>query len=273
MARTINEIQAAIAATRAANSDLDGLNSPSATAIYRLIEYVMAVCQWAHETIWDRFRADVDAVIARAPVGTPAWFADQLLLFQEGDPLAVLPSGRLGYAPGSTGAKIVTRATAKENAQTGRLFLKVATDGAAPGTLAPLTPEQLVQVQGYVSQFKPAGVRTEVVSRAADKLRMHAEIFYDPLLPVAAVKAAVIASISSYLARLDFDGQVYVARLEDAIQAVAGVKDLKIVSVLVRVGAVDTAVDRVYETQAGYVEPEDAPGYTLSDFLLFTPFN
>lgn len=117
----------------------------------------------------------------------------------------------------------------------------------------------------------PAGVQTEVVSRTASKLRAHTKIFYDPLLPVATVKAAVIASISAYLARLEFDGQVYVARLEDAVQASPGVKNVKIVSVMVRVSAPGTPVDRVYETQAGYVEPEDAPGYTLADLLVFTP--
>ena len=87
MARTIPQIQAALAAARAARPELAALISPSATALYVLIEYVVAVAQWTHETLWDRFQADVNTVVARAPVGTPGWYADRALQFQQGDTL------------------------------------------------------------------------------------------------------------------------------------------------------------------------------------------
>ena len=273
MARTIPDIQAAIAAARAARPELAGLTSPSATAIYRLIEYVVAVAQWAHETLWDRFRADVDAVIAAAPAGTVPWYAARALEFQQDDQLVVLASGKPGYAPGATGAKIVTRATAKENDLTGRLFIKVAKNGATPGTLAALATAELVQVQGYFARLRFAGTRLEVVSREADRLQLTATVYYDPLLNVPALKAATAAAVGTYLAGLDFDGQLYVARVEDAIQAVAGVQDVQLVRVAARTGSdAPTVFGRVYETAAGYVVPEDTSGLTLADTLTFVPY-
>ena len=273
MARSISDIQAAIAADRAARPELAALTSPSATAIYRLIEYVVAVAHWAHETLWDRFKADVDATIAAAPAGTAAWYAARALEFQEGDPLLILPSGKPGYAAGTTGSRLVTRATAKENDQTGKLFIKVAKTGAAVGTLAALATAELVQVQGYFARLRFAGTRLEVVSRDADRLQLTGSIYYDPLLDLTALKAAVVAAVQGYLAALSFDGLVYVARLEDAIQAVAGVQDVQLVRVAARTGtALPTAFGRVYETEAGYIVAEETPGLTLADTLTFVPY-
>ena len=272
MARSIAAIQAAIAADHAARPELAGLTSPSATGIYKLIEYLVAVALWVHETLWDRFVADVNALIAAAPAGTPGWYAARALEFQLGDTLSILPSGKPGYVAGTTGAKIVTRATAKENDLTGKLFIKVAKDGAAPGTLAALAAPELVQVQGYFALLRFAGTRLEVVSRDADRLQLTATIYYDPLLNVPAFTAAVVLAIQNYLAQLDFAGLVYVAKIEDAIQAVPGVADVQLVRVAARTGtAAPTLIPRVYETAAGYIVTEDTPGLRLADTLTFLP--
>ena len=272
MARSIADIQAAIAADRAARAELAGLTSPSATAIYKLMEYVMAVALWVHETLWDRFLADVNALIAAAPAGTPGWYAARALEFQLGDTLSILPNGKPGYAAGTTGAKIVTRATAKENDLTGKLFIKVAKNGTTAGTLAALLPAELVQVQGYFARLRFAGTRLEVVSRDADRLQLTATIYYDPLLNVPMFTAAVVLAIQNYLAQLDFAGLIYVAKIEDAIQAVPGVQDVQLVRVAARTGtAAPTHIPRVYETAAGYIVTEDTPGLTLADTLTFLP--
>jgi hypothetical protein len=271
MARSIATIQAEMAAARAASAELAGLSSPSATSIYRLLEFVQATSIWAFETILDRFRDEMADTIARAPAGTPAWYADQALLFQVGEPLIVLPSGKPGYEVVNPARRIVTRSTAKE-ASTGKLFLKVAKDGATAGTLAALSNEELVQVSGYMTALKFAGTRLEVVSRSADRLQLTGTIYYDPLLPVATVRTNVVAAVQGYLAGLDFDGQVYVSKLTDALQAVPGVRDVAPLTVAARVGvAAPVAIPRIYETAAGYIVPEDTPGLTLLDTLSFLP--
>jgi hypothetical protein len=273
MARSISTIRAAIAADRATRRELDGLNSPSATAIYLNIEYVVALAHWALETIFDRHQADVNALIAAAPAGTPDWYAARALEFQLGDTLQLLSTGKPGYAAGTSGAKIITRSTAKENDLTGKLFIKVAKDGPVAGTLAALLPAELVQVQAYFARLRFAGCRLEVVSRAADRLQVTANIYYDALLNVPTFQAAVVAAVLDYLARLDFAGMVYLSALEDAIQKVPGVKDVQLVQVAARTGtAAPVLIPRAYETEAGYIVAEDLAGFTLADTLTFIPF-
>jgi hypothetical protein len=271
MARSISEIQAALATTRAASPELAALNSPSATAVFRLKEYVVAVASWALENLFDLFREEVNYIVARAPAGTPEWYADKALLFQEGDTLAVADNV-LGYPAGATGARIITRAAAKENAQTGKLVIKVAQAGPTPGTLAALSAAQLTQVRGYFDRLQFAGTRLEVVSRAADRLQLRGQVYYDPLLDVPALQAAVRQALAGYLANLDFAGQVYLAKLEDAIQAVPGVRDVLLTQAAARVGlAAPASFARLYETQAGYIVEEETAGLTFLDTLQFVP--
>jgi uncharacterized phage protein gp47/JayE len=189
--------------------------------------------------------------------------------------LAVLPSGAIGYATDVPGARIVAQATAKESvAGTGlvKLFIKVAKAGAAAGTLAALSHAELVQLRGYFDRVRFAGTRLEVVSREADRLQLSGTVYYDPLLDLGAVQAAVLTAARAYLAALAFDGQVYVSKLTDYLQAVPGVRDVAPLALAARVGAaapLDFA--RVYETQAGYIVLEDTPGAGLFDTLQFVP--
>ncbi|WP_188556484.1 hypothetical protein [Hymenobacter glacieicola] len=233
--------------------------------------YVTATVLWAHETLWDRFRADVDRIVALAPVGTPAWYVAMAKFWQAGDELLVV-NNTVGYEVGTSGPKLVTQATAKENPNTGRLFIKVAKAGSAAGTLAPLSDAELTQLRGFFDRVRFAGTRLEVVSREADRLQLTGEVYYNPLLDLASVKAAVRSALQRYLGQLEFDGQVYVSRLVDAIQAVSGVKDVLLSRVAARVGqAAPVVFGRVYETAAGYIVEEDLPGGNFMDSLTFVP--
>ncbi|MDF7809900.1 hypothetical protein [Hymenobacter sp. YC55] len=272
MARTQQEIFDAIQASRAADPVLARLNSTSATALHRLWAFITAFALHLHEVIFDRHKADVETALARAKPGTAAWYADQALLFQAGDTLVADDDG-IHYAAGSTGAKIITRAAAIENELTGKLFIKVAKNGPVAGTLAALSNAELTQVRGYFDRKGFAGVRKEIVSRAADKLRVEAKIYYDPLIDVPALQLQVQASLRSYLAALEFNGLIYLAKIQDYLQAVPGVKDVQMVAVTARAGAgAPTLISRVYETQAGYIVEDDAAGSTLVDTLTYLPY-
>ena len=281
MARSISDIRAAIAAARTAQPTLAGLTSPSATGLYRLIEYVVAVALWVHETLWDRFAAEVADTIARAPVGTAEWYADRAKEFQAGDALVVLPTGRAGYAtpvPATDPKRIVTRAAAREADKTKKLLLKVATDGPAPGTLQPISAAQLTELRGYFDRVRFAGTALEVQTYEADRLRVAGQVYYDPLLDVDALGVVVRAAINAYLAGIPFDGRVQLSRLVDVVQAVAGVRDFVVSSWQARTGQVlSPPLGRDYDTQAGYVVEEDqadAQGQPTANFtttLQFVP--
>jgi hypothetical protein len=273
MARSTQEIFDTIQAEAAAQPVLSGLAAfASATGLARLWAYITAKILQLHEQLWERHKADVDAALAKAKPGTADWHAEQALLFQLGDVLIADDNG-IHYAAGSTGARIITRASAKEDPRTGKLFIKVAKDGPAAGTLAPLTNAQKTQVIAYFDRKGFAGVRKEIVSLPADMLKLSAAVYYDALIDVPALQLQVQAAVRGALAGLEFNGELYLAKLQDAIQAVAGVKDVQLLTVSARVtGRPVQVITRVYETVAGYIVEDTAAGSTLVDTIQYLPY-
>ncbi len=70
MARSINTIVALLDAEQANQTALSGLNSPSNSAIYTLFKYIVATQMYLQETLWDIFKADLEAKIKTAAVGS-----------------------------------------------------------------------------------------------------------------------------------------------------------------------------------------------------------
>src|SRR5438128_1321863 len=104
MARTVAEIYAEIIAEKdslaelsgltPASDDLQGLmndiSSASKVAIWRLWAYLMAYAIFVHETIWDQFKAAVQAIADSAEPQTARWFQKKMLEFQYPDSLVII---------------------------------------------------------------------------------------------------------------------------------------------------------------------------------------
>ena len=254
MARTIQEIQTAILAEKAKHSVLNSLNSPSATAIWQLWVYVTAVCVYEFEKLLDLYKAEIEQKNRNAIVGRASWYAAKALEFQYGDSLVVV-DGVVRYATLDPSKQIVKRAACKGGANS---ILKVATLNGSGGVM-PLDNSQLAAFTDYVSNFMFAGTNLVILSQATDLLRLTLEVYYDPLLAVDTVKANCIVAIENYLANLDFNGILKVSALEDAIQAVAGVKDVFIQTIEAKENAgVYAPVVRAYQTVAGYIQIDTA---------------
>lgn len=273
MARTTQEIFDTIQAEVTAEPVLSGLAAfASATGLARLWAYITAKILQLHEQLWERHKADVDAALAKAKPGTADWYAEQGLLFQLGDTLVADDDG-IHYAAGSTGAKLITRASARVEELSGKLFIKVAKDGLQPGSLAPLSNAERTQVIAYYDRKGFAGVRKEIVSLPADMLKVVAAVYYDALIDVPALQLLVQAAVRGALAGLEFNGSLYLSRLQDAIQAVPGVKDVQLLTVSARVtGRPVQTITRVYETVAGYIVEDTAAGSTLVDTIQYLPY-
>ncbi len=275
MARSIQQIFDSMAAAKAADPRLAALSSPSATALWRLLFYAVAVAQWAQETLWDQFRAEVDAIVAKAAPGTPGWWVDQLLAFQEGYSLKVA-NNVIGYATDDPAARIITRATARV-ATDGKLVLKVARTGATADALQSLAPDQLSEAYAYLRRRGFAGIKYELVSREADRLKLTGTVFYDGQLSLdgpAGLTARVAQAVRTSLAALPFDGALLQSRLEDAIQSVPGVVDVALTDVVTRSGLVAYDPTRAgrWDTQAGYIVEDDAQGADFASTLTFEPY-
>jgi hypothetical protein len=266
MARTVEQIVQEMITAKEAKPELAGLTSTSVTAIWRLWIYVFAMVVWAHEKFFDQYKIDLQALVDANIIGTGSWYAQQLLKFQLGDTLEVLPSGKLGYLANDDSKKIVKRSSYQE--QPGSLLLLKAAKEVS-GAVVPLTATELTQLKGYVERVRFAGVNISVISENADKLRPVLDVYYNSLISPLVFIPNVEAAISSYCSQLDFDGFFYVSKMVDAIQAVEGVIDVK-VNTMTAVSSVATnTFDRIYRTRSGYIEPDTESGYTLADLITY----
>lgn len=239
MARTITEIYEGLIAEKqamASLADLAGegsasyaaglladLSSRSRVAVWRMLFYVVAVCAWTVEKLMDSHRAEVAGLAAASIAGTSDWLVQQAKLFELGNAsLAVDADRKVVYVISNPASRIIKYAAASR--EYGRTVLKLAKDSG--GLPVVLDDTELAQVRAYIAQIQFAGTKLAVVSRAADKLKVSGEIYYNGLLNPAGILTDIQAAVAAYLAEVPFDTAISLEGLTDAIQNVVGVKDL-----------------------------------------------
>jgi hypothetical protein len=280
MARTLVQIQTELLNAKNAQADLSSLTSTSQTSVWNLWLYITAYCQFVHENLWDLFKAEIETTISLAPIGTTSWLQSMVFKFQysaTAPQIIQLVNFVPGYAIVDPTLQIVTRCSVK-TLPSKFVSIKVAKGDPTPTALS--TPE-LNSLVGMLDDISFAGVQYTVQSLAADKLLVDASIYYNGQY-ASVIQANVIAGINAFLAAIPFDGIIYVAKLEDAIQAIPGVDDVVLNNVALRPDAIpfsgttylvsaETLQFRKYPLFSGYCTTEDTIGETVSDTLVFIP--
>lgn len=279
MARTIAEIQAQMDTEQSLQTGLSGLNSPSQVAIYTLWKYIMSAAIFAHEALWDLFKAELEATSNATPTGTELWVKTEIDKFQYSSTtpqIVTLVNFVPAYSIINTELQIITRASVATLPS--RLVSVKVAKSDPPVALAVAELNSLVS---YLGDIGYAGVEFLVVSKTSDKLFLEAEIFYDGQY-ASTISATVIAALDAYLAAIPFDGNVRIQDVTDAVQAVTGVKDIIITGLAMRADATalgsatylvaaKATVFNKYPTDAGYIVQETTASNTFTDKLTFTP--
>lgn len=279
MARTVTEIQNQIIASKNADANLAGLNSPSQTAIWKLWTYIVALAINLFEQILDQTKLDLEVISAKAVAGHPLWWVDQIKKFQYStNPATPQVIALVDFVPQyptvDATMRIVTQVAVGTGAQR-RVLIKVAKSVA--GVLQPLDVAELAALQSYVDAIKPAGQFIDIISLYPDRIAVIATIYYNPQYVEGNVLAASIDAMNVYISNLQFDGLFQTIHLVDAIQSVAGVMDIEIDNIYARDeqtvygGAGIVNVGRQYNPAAGYIIEEDTAGHTFSDTLTMAP--
>ncbi len=236
---------------------LADITTRSKVAIWRLLFYVVAVAIWAHEMLWDIFKAFIDDAALKAIPGTLRWYYEQCLVFQYGDGLSWF-GNKYQYVPINLENRIIKRAAAVEIGS--QVQLKVAKlDGF--GVPTPLTAEEKASFENYINKIKFAGTNTLVISEVADLLKIEFDIFYNPLLlnPDGSLITdtavyPVEDAINAYIQNLEFNGFLLLSKLEDAIQSATGVNDFERIVAQAKYGALAyTDIDVSYNANAGHM--------------------
>jgi hypothetical protein len=284
MARTVAQIKQYLVDRKAEEAALNGLTTDSSVSIWGLLLYVNAVGQAILEQMLDLFRIEIETKIDSAAPNNAQWLKSKVLAFQysDTDPQIVdvnedPDNFSVKYPVINSALRIVTRCSIRTNANK-QVLVKVAKFDPP----VQLASGEASSLQAYVELISPPGIVYTVVNLVSDKIFIDAEIYYNGQY-ASVISANVIAAIKTYLASLPFDGNVKVSNVEDAIQSVTGVTDVKIKTIKCRKDATALASATVvydlatginnkkYETVSGYIVEETTASNTFADTLQFIP--
>lgn len=290
MARSVDEIKDEIKLKIRTYSSLDSFLFPedggSQVSVFNLIIFVVSASIFTFEVIADNLQTTIQSIADSAPSGNSSWLRRQILNFQFGDAITINSTDADAsdyfvpkYAVEDATKKIITRCAITDGANNA-VNVKVA-KGTAP-SLVPLTSAELTALRDYyygtgaTQGIGFAGVAASFVSLNADRIRIEANIYFLGQFVEATVKANVITAIDNFLnsfADNNFGGTIFIMKMVDAIQKVAGVSRVELVDIKARpettplVSALDVDIQGIYATAAGYVISEDTTGNTLNDTL------
>ena len=257
MARSIAQIQSAITAAKNADTTLSGLSSSSLTAIWLLWTYIVAICQWTLEQLFDAHKSEVAGIIAAGKPHTLQWYVTKAKDFQFG---VALPPDSDVYAlvpPATPSVLVVQFAAAVE--LTNLVRIKVAKLTA--GVLGPLSTLELTAFTTYMGRIKDAGVRLQCTSDVPDTFQPAMIVYYDPLVLDATgarldgtAASPVKDAVNAFLDSLPFNGVFVLNNFIAAMQAVPGIIIADEVSVQAFYGIVPPVVIAAkYVPDAGYM--------------------
>lgn len=289
MARTIAEIQEQIITSKESYEELNGLNSTSQTAIWRLFTYIMAVSISIFEQILDLFKTDVEANLVNKATGTESWIRSNIFDFQYSstDPQEVEineETFEIGYPVVNDDLKIITQCALnnRTNAASNRYIQVKVAKNSPP---EPLSSLEVNALESYLLEIMPAGIQTQVISESPDEIMIKGDIYFDGNFS-SVIENNVSQAINNYLSSQDFGGTLIISDLMQVILSVDGVNTANIERIQVRVssapyvdngntilykleGSSDDINVLQYESFAGYLVTETTTGFQLSNTLNF----
>lgn len=211
--------------------ELTEFSSDSKLSIMNALTWVVSAVIHGFEAILDTFAVDISTTINQRINGTPVYYANALLKYQQGDILQVREDGlAFGYESVDETKQIITQVSYSESSSEvnldNKLILKVAT--GSKGKLSAIPAQELVMINAYIHKIKFAGTRIEVTSLEGDVLIPRVSVFYDGAVLESQLYDAIEESLNSYIMNIDFDSGIYISKVFEAIRSVDHVTDVYI---------------------------------------------
>jgi hypothetical protein len=278
MARKTSDILVQMDDEQTLQTGLSSLNNPSQTSIYQLFKGVLAQCINYFEQLLDTKKDEIDALVSNAAPNTEAWLQKEILKFQYSATNPQILS-LIDYVPQYptvyTDLQIISRCAVVTDLNK-VVKIKVAT-GTTPTTLS---AAQYTALYSYIDSIMAAGITFDLVNLTSDKLYVEGNVYYDGQY-IDEIQTNVEQAINTYLAELPFNGSVTIVGIEDAIQSVSGVKDVRLSVVKARQNSTAFASattvfslasatnNRKWDTVAGYIVEETTAGQTFADKISY----
>lgn len=212
----------------------------STVSIENILIYIVAVCAYSLEVMFDAFRKDVDERIARNIVPTVRWYHTQALAFQYGDGLVY--DGQVQafrYATQDASKQVVRYCAVKDRGSS----IQILVSGESGGLPDVLSNEVLTAFKSYMNSVKIAGVILDIRSLPADSIRIEATVQVDPQViatdgrRISDGSYPVRDAIDSYLRSIVYGGTFNKTKCVDALQEVEGVVDITLGTVRAKAGS------------------------------------
>lgn len=249
MARSTSEIQEAMQSEIQATPALAGLNNASATAIFRLITYVVAVAIRAVEVIAEQMRSETIDLLGTQRLHGPQYYIDMIKDFQFSDTEIQAIVLNDYYVPAwenpDDELKIVTSVALREANR--KIFVKV--NKGEAGALEVLTTNELKSLKNYIHLLKDMGTQIEVESLPAEKLRVKMQIDFNQAYGNL-TEENVQDIINNYLVQMGFDNRFSIQAFEAALLADPRIIDLSIES-LISFNSNNVQTAEIYNLAAG----------------------
>jgi len=287
MARTIAEIYEEMVVEKQSKTTLNGLQpnkddfqtylndltTQSKVGAWRLFFFIISVAIWTHENLFDLFQEEIEDRAAEIISGTPVWYRDQTLIFQNGD--SVEWNGtRYQYLVYDETKQIIKRAAVFVVGNQVRIKAAKLNTSGSPEKLTTAEKDALTT---YINRIKFAGTNIAVISHDPDLLKIGYDVYYDPLilnsngeLITDETIKPVEYAINSYIQNLPFDGILNLTKLTDQIQSANGVVDPIITFSEAKYGSlVYTPIINNYNANAGHLKID--PAFPLSGQINYMP--
>ncbi|MBI1228230.1 MAG: hypothetical protein GC192_23555 [Bacteroidetes bacterium] len=247
MARTVSEIQQSILTAKDADSNLDGLTSTSATAVWKLLVGLFSMAAHLLESMWVAKKIELQEIADSAIPGTAKWYASEVKRWQYGYALTEV-DGQLVYLVEDEDAKLVEAVAVVQGSP---LYIKVAKDSG--GVLSPLSSAERVSLDSFIRDIKFAGTDHVLVSVDPDEVKPTGTVYYDGKLDLDDFKTAFESALESFLKGIYYNGNLNINRYRDAGEAVSGAVDFQLTSLQAKQhGGTYSAVTREYNAVSGY---------------------
>ena len=252
---------------------LADLNTSSKVAEHRLWLFLFSVLSWMQFNRFKSHRTEMEAIAAAHPWRTEQWWVDVVKTFQFGYSLGFV-NNRPAYAVMDEAARVVKRVACVSGGG-GNVKIKIAGDGTALDALT--VPGVEAGVTGFVHMLQGPGLDIDIVALKADKLRMSAMAYVNPLV-IGPTGESILApgtypveeAVNAYLAAIPFNGTMSLTKLKDAVQEVEGVNDIVITSAIGIQGTNTYIITRLFPTVSGWMLEDDTVGQTFRDLFQYT---
>lgn len=245
MARTFEEIKLSITESFINNATIQdkyGLTPGqtfeqefSKVSLENIIFSIIAFSIWSLESLWDIFKAENEAEMAKQKIHSKQWYRQKALDWQYG--FSVIPGTDQFNNTGKSeeeieASKIVAQAACiKMISSSGYGILRVKAAKASGHELVKLDEPELNALKYYFLRYATdAGTQLNVTSNNADDLKLVVDVYFDPtVLSTSGARldgtseTPVLDAIKDFLRSIEFNGALIIGDLENHLRKVNGV--------------------------------------------------